>query len=154
MLTFLLIFSFGVHPSLYAYGFCCDFWLFYHLCSRCLSPSPLCSFAWIFQNRPQFWNSSVAHFSFIWKEVFDLENTKMLLYFLCIWAKLEVVSKMGYLLTGGWDANQRADWPQPQCRPWGSGGQGGAGRGQVRFPKCFIVSYRNDKRIWKSVASV
>ena len=88
-----------------------------------LSTSSFCCFAWRFQNRPQFWNSSVAYFSFFWKDVFDLENTKTLPYFLCIGAKLEVGSKMGYLLTSGRDTHHSRlltaeKWQPGWCR-WG-----------------------------------
>lgn len=105
---------------------------FFHLCSRCLSPSPFCYFAWTFQNRPQYWNSSMARCSFIWKDVFDSENTQRLPYFLCIWAKLEVGSKMGNLLTSGSEADQQTD-----DSLWGSGGERSNAFPQ---PLCYIVS--------------
>lgn len=52
---------------------------------------------------------SCGTFFFIWKDVFDLENIKTLPYFLCIWAKLEVGSKMGYLLVSGRDVYQQTE---------------------------------------------
>lgn len=46
--------------------------------------------------------------------MFGLENTKTLPYFLCIWAKLEVGNKMGYLLT--------SDQQTKGCRDMGKRG--------------------------------
>ena len=58
------LFSSSVDLSFYVYGFCCDFLHFYHLCSRCLSPSTFCCLAWIFQNN---FETPLWHI-FIWKE--------------------------------------------------------------------------------------
>lgn len=67
--------------------------------------------------------------------MFDLENTKTLPYFLYIWAKLEVGSKMGYLLTNGRDADQQTE----SCMGYGEWGPG-----PRAFPSSvsFIVSGR------------
>lgn len=126
---------FSIYPSLYA---CIWFlwWIFvsFSTCvpDACHLPSPLCYLTWIFQNRPQFLKSSVAHFSFIWKDMFDLDNTKRSPYFLCIWAKLEVGSRMGYLWPVAVTSDQQTDHDL-----WGSGGQGGRGRGPVHFPNLY-----------------
>lgn len=84
----------------------------------------------------------MAHFSFIWKDVFDLENTETLPYFLGIGAKLEVGSKMGYLLTSGRDAHHSrlltAEKRQPGWCRWG----------QVHVPNlCASLCHR--RREWQ-----
>lgn len=58
-------------------------------------------------NRPQFWNSSVAHFLFYLKRCIWFGKYKTSPYFLCIWIKLEVGSKMGHLPTSGRDADRQ-----------------------------------------------
>lgn len=75
--------------------------------------------------------------------MFDLENTKTLPYFLYIWAKLEVGSKMGYLLTNGRDA------------VYGLWGVRARAKGISFFSVLHCVrEARNDKKIWKSEALI
>lgn len=77
--------------------------------------------------------------------MFDLENTKTLPYFLCIWAKLEVGNKMGYLLTG--------DQQTKGCRAMGKWGARAECVSPTFVLHCVNES-RNDKRIGKYEASV
>lgn len=79
--------------------------------------------------------------------MFDLENIKTLPYFLCIWAKLEVGSKMGYLLISGREVYQQTEV---------SAGYGGGGvRAKCTSPNFVlhcVIEARNDRRMWKSEA--
>ena len=76
--------------------------------------------------------------------MFDLENTKTLPYFLCIWAKLGVGSKMGYLLISGRDVYQQTE---------GSVDSGGVGvRAKCISPNFVlhcVIQARTDRRIWR-----
>lgn len=82
--------------------------------------------------------------------MFDLENTKRLPYFHCLWAKLEGGSKTGYLRLVAKMLTDRLTMAL-----WGTGGQGGIGTGQMHFPNLYcVIEARNGKRIWRSVALV
>lgn len=73
----------------------------------------------------------------------------MMPYFLCIWAKLEMGSKMGDLLFRGRDVCQETA---------GSAGCGRAGARANCIAPNFVLhcamEARNDRGIWKSEASV
>lgn len=82
--------------------------------------------------------------------MFDLENTKRLPYFHCLWAKLEGGSKTGYLRLVAKMLTDRLTMAL-----WGTGGQGGISTGQMHFPNLYcVIEARNGKRIWRSVALV